>query len=107
VRCRPLHGALSLPSLMLSYSVHSLMYFHIQFRGFVFSQEPSLIYRLYRKLGPCMVSRLQGDFAFVLHDSHMVGLPSIAVHDVVITMCHVTLDSLLAYTPCMSNVCLE
>ncbi|BDA45459.1 hypothetical protein COCOBI_07-2460 [Coccomyxa sp. Obi] len=34
-------------------------------------QEAYLIYKLYKKLGPCMVSRLQGDFAFVLHDSHV------------------------------------
>ena len=36
-------------------------------------QEPALICQLYRKLGPCMVSKLQGDFAFVLHDSAMVS----------------------------------
>ncbi len=35
-------------------------------------QEAYLIYKLYKKLGPCMVSKLQGDFAFVLHDSHVV-----------------------------------
>lgn len=36
-------------------------------------QEAYLICKLYKKLGPCMVSKLQGDFAFVLHDSHMVS----------------------------------
>ncbi len=37
-------------------------------------QEAYLIYKLYKKLGPCMVSRLQGDFVFVLHDSQMVRI---------------------------------
>ena len=36
------------------------------------AQEPSLLCQLYKRLGPCMVAKLRGDFAFVLHDSVMV-----------------------------------
>ena len=35
-------------------------------------QEPLAICQLYRSLGPAMVAKLHGDFAFVLHDSHLV-----------------------------------
>lgn len=35
-------------------------------------QEPLAICQLYRSLGPAMVAKLQGDFAFVLHDSRLV-----------------------------------
>ena len=35
-------------------------------------QESTALQKLYHKLGPCMVSELQGDFAFVLHDPNMV-----------------------------------
>lgn len=39
-------------------------------------QEPHAICKLYRSLGPAMVARLHGDFAFVLHDSRMVSYPA-------------------------------
>ena len=39
-------------------------------------QEPHAICKLYRSLGPAMVARLHGDFAFVLHDSRMVSYPT-------------------------------
>ena len=35
-------------------------------------QEPLAICQLYRSLGPAMVAKLHGDFAFVLHDSRLV-----------------------------------
>lgn len=36
-------------------------------------QEPIAICQMYRILGPAMVAKLQGDFAFVLHDASSVG----------------------------------
>ncbi|CAL5228773.1 g11963 [Coccomyxa viridis] len=35
------------------------------------TREPLAICQLYRSLGPAMVAKLQGDFAFVLHDSRL------------------------------------
>lgn len=41
-------------------------------------QEPLAICQLYRSLGPAMVAKLHGDFAFVLHDSRLVRSPHLA-----------------------------
>lgn len=41
-------------------------------------QEPLAICQLYRSLGPAMVARLHGNFAFVVHDSRLVRIAVLA-----------------------------